>query len=223
MLSVSPGRRPLPSRGAITIGKLLAGCSAALMIFACTASPADISSTAVPQDVRALMAPTDTLLAYKAADLYGDGSRAAAIVVRHQVSDKSDYDFDSNPCDLVVLHQVNGKLIAADHSTKAVDCTYSDVARRAPAMSLNNELNVSPGSITFVNQQRHGWSSFEFAWSKGKSTWYLRRATASNVDSESNGTRATISYPKHLGWTPMSTVDPEATAEALEKQGKTNQ
>ena len=223
MLSLPPNCRPFPCRSAMVFGKLLAGCSAALMVFACTASPADNSSTAVPQDVRALIAPTDTLLAYKATDLYEDGSQAAVIVVRHPASEKSDYDFVSNPCDLVVLHQVNGKLIEADHSTKAVDCTYNYVARRAPAMSLNDDLKVSPGSITFVNQQRHGWSSFEFAWSKGKSTWHLHRATASNVDSENNGTQTTISYPQDLGWTPMSSVDPEAIAEVLEKQGKTKQ
>lgn len=223
MLSVSPDRRPLPHRGAMAITTLLAGCSAALMVFACTATPAETSSTEVPQDVRALVAPADTLLAYKAADLYGDGSQAAVIVVRHQASEKSDYDFDSNPCDLLVLHQVNGKLIEADHSTKVVDCTYNDVARRTPAMSLNDDLNVSPGSITFANQHRRGWNSFEFAWSKGKSAWYLHRATASNVDSENNGTQTTVSYPKDLGWTPISSVDPEAIAEVLEKQGKTKQ
>lgn len=223
MLSVSPDRRPLPSRGAMAIGKLLAGCSAAVTVFACTASPADTPSTAVPQEVRALVAPADTLLAYKASDLYGDGSQAAAIVVRHPAAEKSDYDFDSNPCDLVVLHQINGKLIEADHSTKAVDCTYNDVARHAPAMSLNDNLDVSPGSITFVNQQRHGWSSFEFAWSRDKGTWYLHRATASNVDSANNAMQTTISYPKDLGWTPMAAVDPEAIAEVLEKQGKKNE
>lgn len=221
MLSIFPDRGPLPCRGAMAIGKLLAGCSAALMVFACTASPANTSPRAVPQEVRALVAPTGTLLAYKPADLYEDGSQAAVIVVRHPASEKSDYD--SNPCDLVVLHRVNGKLIEADHSAKAVDCTYNDVARRAPAMSLNDDLDVSPGSITFVNQQRYGWSSFEFAWSKDKGTWYLRRATASSVDSENNGSQTTISYPKDLVWTPMSSVDPEAIAEVLEKQGKRNQ
>lgn len=222
MLSITRNHRPTTYRSAIILGKLLAGCSAALMVFACSASPADTSTTAVPQDVHALVAPTDTLLAYKATDLYGDGSQAAVIVVRHQASEKSDYDFDSNPCDLLVLHQVMGKLIEADHSTKAVDCTYNDVARHAPAMSLNDDLDISPGSITFVNQHRHGWSSFEFAWSKDKSTWYLHRATASKVDSKNNGTQTTISYPKDLGWTTMSSVDPEAIAEDLEKQGKTN-
>lgn len=220
MLSVSPAHRPLPCRGTMAIGKLLAGCGAALMVFACTASPADTSSAAVPQEVRALVASKDTLLAYKAADLYGDGSQAAVIVVRHPANEKS--DDDRNPCDLVVLHRVNGKLIEADHSAKAVDCTYNDIARRAPAMSLNDDLDVAPGSITFVNQQRYGWSSFEFAWSKDKGTWYLHRATASSVDSGNNGTQTTLSYPKQLGWTPMAAIDPDAIAEALEKQGKTN-
>lgn len=223
MLTVCPDCRPLPRRGAMAIGKLLAGCSAVVMAFACTAAPVSTSSTTVPQDVRALIAPTDTLLAYKAADLYGDDSWATVIVVRHYASEMSDLDFDSNPCDLVVLHQVNGKLTETDHSTKAVDCTYNDVARHAPAMSLNDDLHVAPGSITFVNQQRYGWSSVEFAWSKGKRAWYLLRATASNVDSENNGTQTTISYPKDLGWTPMSSTDPEAIAEVLERRGKTKQ
>lgn len=221
MTSIPPKRRTSRYRSIVVFGKRLVGCSAALMVFACAASPAPPSSTAVPQAVRALVAATDTLLAYKPADLYGDGSQAAVIVVRHPASEKSDYD--SNPCDLVVLHRVNGKLIEADHSAKAVDCTYNDIARRAPAMSLNDDLDVAPGSITFVNQQRYGWSSFEFAWSKDKGTWYLRRATASSVDSENNGTQTTLSYPKHLGWTPMAAIDPDAIAEALQKQGKTNQ
>lgn len=223
MLSVSPDRRPLPYRGAMAISKLLAGCSAALMVFACTASPANISPTAVPLDVRALLTPTDTLLAYKAADLYEDGSQAAVIVVRHPASEKSDYDFDSNPCDLVVLHQVNGKLLEADHSTKAVDCTYNDVARRAPAMSLNDNLTVSPASVVYVNQKDKGDSTFYFAWSKEKATWYLRRATASNPGSGNSVAHVSAIYPKDLGWTPMSSVDPEAIAEVLVKRGKTKQ
>lgn len=216
MLSVSP------DRGAMAIGKLLACCSAAVMAFACTATPVNTSSTTVPQDLGALIAPTDTLLAYKAADLYGDGSWAAVIVVRHPASEMSDLNFDHNPCDLRVLRRENGKIVEVDHSKKAVDCTYNDVERHAPAMSLNDYLTVSPESITFVNQQRHGWSSFEFAWSKDKSIWYLRRAAASNVDSD-NGSQTTISYPKDLGWTPMSSIDPEAIAEVLEKRGKTKQ
>ena len=223
MHSVSPERRPLPRCGAMAIGKLLAGCSAAVMAFACTAAPMNTSSTTVPQDVGALITPTDTLLAYKAADLYGDGSWAAVIVVRHPASEMSDLNFDHNPCDLRVLRRENGKIVEVDHSKKAVDCTYNDVERHAPAMSLNDYLKVSPGSITFVNQQRYGWSSFEFVWSKGKGTWYLRRATASNVDSENNGSQTTISYPKDLGWTPISSVDPEAIAEVLERRGTTKQ
>ena len=223
MLFVSPERLPLSRRGAMAIGKLPARCGAALMAFACTAAPVDNTSTTVPQDVRALIAPTDTLLAYKAADLYGDGSWAAVVVVRHPATEMSDLDFDHNPCDLRVLRRQNGKIVEVDHSKKAVDCTYNDVERHAPAMSLNDYLTVSPGNITFVNQQRRGWSSFEFAWSKGKGTWYLHRATASNVDSGNNGTQTTISYPKDLGWTPMASIDPDATAEVLERRGKTKQ
>lgn len=83
----------LSRRTAITFGNPLVGFSAALMVFACTAAPANTSSTSLPQDVSALIAPPDTLLAYKAADLYGDGSWAAVVVVRHPASEMSDYDF----------------------------------------------------------------------------------------------------------------------------------
>lgn len=225
MLSIPLDRPPLPCRGTMAIGKLLAGCSAALMVLACTASPADTSSTAVPQDVRALVAPTDTLLAYKATDLYGDGSWAAVIVVRHPATEMSDLDFDHNPCDLRVLRRQNGKIVEVDHSKKAVDCTYNDVERHAPAMSLNDYLKVSPASIVFINQKARGNSTFYFAWSQEKATWYLRRATATNVGdgADINDVRVTdvsASYPKNFGWTPMSSVDPDAMADILNKLAK---
>jgi hypothetical protein len=209
------------SRRSITLCKWLTSCGAALMVFACTAAPTDTSPTAVPKDVRALMASADTLLAYKTADLYGDGSQAAVIVVRHQTSKKSDYDFDSNPCELLVLRRENGKVVKADHSAKAVDCTYNDVARHAPSMSLNDNLAVSPASIVYVNQKDKGDSTFHFAWSKEKATWYLHRATASNPVSGTSAAHVSATYPKDFGWIPMSSVDPEAIAEVLEKQVKT--
>lgn len=218
MLPIPAHIRSHRSRGALVIGTL----AVCLITFACMAVPANTPSTAVPNDVRALVAPTDTLLAYKPADLYGDGSQAAVIVVRHEVDGKSDYDFDSNPCELLVLRQKNGKLAEADHSTKAVDCTYNDVARNSPAMSLNDNLTARPASIVYVNQKDKGDSTFYFAWSKEKKTWYLQRATASNPDGNSVA-NVSASYPGDFAWTPMASADPDAIAEILEKQGKTNQ
>ncbi|HEV2680900.1 MAG TPA: hypothetical protein VGV14_10410 [Rhodanobacter sp.] len=200
----------------------LAFC-AGLIGFGCTAAPAGVSQTEVPNDVRALVTPTDTLLAYKPADLYGDGTQAAVIVIRHQLSGKSDYDFDKNPCELVVLRRENGKLVEADRSTKAVDCTYNDIARNAPAMALNDNLTATPASIVYINQKDKGDSTFYFAWSKEKNTWYLQRATASNPNGSSVAASVSASYPKDFAWTLMSSVDPDAMAEILEKQGKTNE
>jgi len=200
-------------RGALLVGAMLVGHGA----IAAPSGPA----TAVPGDVSTLVASTDTLLAYKSADLYGDGTQAAVIVIRHPVNGKSDYDFDSNPCELIVLRRENGKLAETDRSTKAVDCTYNDVARNAPAMSLNDNLTVAPASIVYVNQKDKGDSTFYFAWSKEKNAWYLQRATASNLDG-SSVSNISASYPKNFAWTTMSSVDPDATAEILEKQGKTN-
>jgi hypothetical protein len=188
-------------------------------VITCVAAPAGTSPTTVPNDARALVRPTDTLLAYKPADLYNDGTQGAVIVIRRQVTGKSDYDFDNNPCELVVLRQENGKLGEADRSTKVVDCTYNDVARNAPAMSLNDNLAVTPASIIYINQKDKGDSTFYFAWSKEKNAWYLQRATASNPDG-SSVSNVSASYPKDFAWTPLSSVDPDAMTEILEKYGK---
>lgn len=127
-----------------------------------------------------------------------------------------------NPCDLLVLRRENGKLVELDHSKKAVDCTYNDVERRAPTMSLNEYLKVSPFSIVFTNQKARGNSTFYFAWSQQKAIWYLRRATATNVGSGTDINHVSVtdvsaSYPKNFGWTPMWAVDPDATADILNK------
>lgn len=172
-------------------------------------------STTVPAEVRALVAPADTLLAYKPADLFGDGTPAAVIVVRHPLGANNDYDFDNNPCELAVIHQVNGKLSVTDRSAKAVDCTYNDLARNASSMALNDNLIAGDGSIVYVNQKDRGDSSFYFAWSAQRHIWYLQRATASNL----HGTtvkNVSASYPKDFGWTTMSSTDPEAIADILE-------
>lgn len=209
-------RRP----SAMTLGKLIAGCSAGLMASAGMATPA---KTTVPADVRALVAPTDKVLAYKAADLYGDGILGAVLVVRHQASEMSDYDFENNPCELVVLRREDNRLVEVDHSKKTVDCTYNDVARNAPALSLNDNLTLAPGSIVYVNQKEKGDSTFYFAWSKAREAWYLQRVTASNPESDGDIAHVGAMYPKNLAWTPMSSVDPEAIAEALRKQGRTTE
>jgi hypothetical protein len=210
-------------RSTIRFGKLVTACGVCLAALACTASPTGTSSTKnIPDDLRAFVAPSDTLLAYKFADLYGDATTAAVIIIRHKTSEKSDYDFENNPCDLMVLRRKNGKLVEVDHSTKAVDCTYNDVARNAPAMSLNDNLSASPANIVYVNQKDKGDSSFQFSWSKDKSTWYLQRATASNPAGNSVATVG-AAYPTDFAWTPMSSVDPDAIAEILENQGKTTE
>jgi hypothetical protein len=189
-----------------------------LIASGCMAMPGPTPATDASQDLHAFVAATDTLLAYKAADLYQDGVEEAVIVVRHKISGKSDYDFDDNPCELLVLQRRSGKLIETDRSKEVVDCTYNDVARSAPAMSLNDNLSVAPGSITYINQKDKGDSTFYFAWSKEKSTWFLQRATASNPDG-SHVANVSASYPKDFAWTTMSAVDPDAIAQILEKHG----
>lgn len=208
-----------PLLGARILARWAMPWALGLATLTCTAATNEASLT-VPDDVRSLVTPTDTLLAYKTADLYGDGSWAAVIVVRHQASEMSADDFDHNPCDLLVLRRVNGDLAEVDRSSKTVDCTYNDVERHAPAMSLNDYLEVSPASITFINQKARGNSTFYFSWSKQKGAWYLRRAAATSVRNGDGATDVSVTevsatYPKNFGWTPMPSVDPEAIANIL--------
>lgn len=194
---------------------------ATLITSACNAAPVNAPTLDIPDDVRALVAPTDTLLAYKSADIYGDGTRAATIVVRHPVSGSNDYDFDSNPCELVILREENGTLAVVGRSTGAVDCTYNDVARNAKTMSLNDNLTARPGNVIYVNQKDKGYSSFHFAWSGQNHAWYLQRVTATYPDGV-NVAEASASYPEDFAWTTLSSVDPEAMAELLDKRGHTH-
>ena len=203
--------RSQPYRIALIAGAMLFGHDSV----AATSAP----PPALPDDVRALVASTDTLLAYKSADLYNDGMQSVVMVIRHPVTGKSDYDFDSNPCELVVLHRQNGKLAETDRSTKAVDCTYNDVARNAPALSLNDNLTLAPASIVYVNQKDKGDSTFYFAWSKEKNAWYLQRATASNPDG-THVSNVSASYPGKLPWATMSSLEPDAIAAVLAEQAK---
>ena len=200
--------------------KSILAFGASLTAFGCAAGQS-ASQTQAPGDVRALLAPTDVLLAYKTADLYGDGTAAAVIVVRHRIDGASDYDFDNNPCELVVLRREEGKLVEAARSKKAVDCTYNDIARNAPAMSLEDNLSLATARITYANQKAKGDSTLYFAWSKDKNSWYLQRATTSNADGNTV-VKESASYPKDFSWTTMATLDPEALAEVLDRQENTS-
>jgi hypothetical protein len=188
---------------------------ASLVVIACAAATSNRVET-IPADVLTFVSPTDTLLAYKASDLYNDGLPAAVIVVRHLSDERTDGDFNNNPCELIVLHQVHGVLSKVDHSNKAVDCTYNDLARGAPTMALDENLTAAPGSIVYVNQKSKGNSTFYFALSRKLSRWYLQRATAA-VPEEDDVKMLSAAFPKDFARTPMAAVDPEALVEILAK------
>jgi hypothetical protein len=188
---------------------------ASLVAIACAAATANRVEN-IPADVLAFVSPTDTLLAYKASDLYNDGLPAAVIVVRHLSDEKFGGDFNNNPCELIVLHQVRGVLSKVDHSSKAVDCTYNDIARNARTMTLSENLTAAPGSIVFVNERSKGDSTFYFALSKKRNCWYLKRATAA-FPTENDFRIVSASYPANFSWTLMSAVDPEALADIVDK------
>lgn len=166
-------------------------------------------------DVARFVGPNDTLLAYQSGDLFGPGLPGAVLIVRHPIPDGA-YDFDRNPCDLVIL---KGKGTSATQFAKGsttVDCVYNDLNKRLGPLALNDNVEIKPGSIIFINQKDRGADRFYFRYSTARPDWYLERVTTAfpGVDGI---TTEEASYPAHFGWTPLSQVSPRALAKVLSK------
>lgn len=179
-------------------------------------TPADPPSTNVPDNIRALLAPSDTLLAYKAVDSLGGGGKGAVIVIRHALTD----DRLHNPCDLKVLQKKNDAFVMVSSSNQVAECIYNDLARRASEMVLDDNLHVKTQEITWSNEQVRGHTTYTFAYSSTKSSWYLRRAEATFVENAESGDgvdvyKEVVNYPGDIAWIAMPDFNSGAIRKAL--------
>ncbi|SDF64991.1 hypothetical protein [Dyella sp. 333MFSha] len=168
-----------------------------------------------PAEVIHFLGPDDTLLAYRAGELFGAGLSGAVIIVRHPVPDEA-YDFDKNPCELIVLKGEGRTLSKFATGTTVVDCVYNDLNKRLGSMALNDLVSIGSGSFSFINQKERGTDGFYFRYSVTRAQWYLERATATFMGAEGITSEEAL-YPRDFGWTSLSDVSPENVARALNK------
>lgn len=169
-----------------------------------------------------LVAPEDVLLAHKSMDLTGDNELDAVIVVRHPVP-KEPFDYSENPCELRVLHGGRGSYTVSATSTKAVDCTNIDFAKKIATQpdDLNEYLETGPGTITYTNQYTRSTSIYSFNFSKERNTWFLKSATNNYSRDSASGAnlenvRETAQFPRDIEWIPMRDFDPRKLEQAFE-------
>lgn len=168
-----------------------------------------------PAEVRQFVGPNDTLLAYQKGDLFGAGMPGAVLVVRHPIPDEA-YEFDKNPCELIVLKGEGQELSQFTKGTTTVDCVYNDLNKTLGSMALNDRVTIKSGSFSFTNQKDRGADRFYFRYSATKAQWYLVRATAT-FPGAGGITTEEATYPNDFGWTSLSDVSPDGLAKALEK------
>lgn len=171
--------------------------------------------TSPPADVSRFVGPKDTLLAFQEGDLFGPGMPGAVLIVRHPVPDKP-YDFDQNPCELIVVKGTGPSASQFTRGTTTVDCVYNNLNKTLGALALNDLVAIKPGSFSFTNQKDRGADGFFFRYSAMKAEWYLERAIATFPGEDGIVTEEAI-YPRDFKWTSLSDVSPEELAKALQK------
>jgi hypothetical protein len=179
----------------------------------------------VPENIASFVGDDKALLAYKSVD-DGKEGKTVALIVRHPAGpdprlDMWGGDHIALSCELILLHEEGGNLRETGRSGAAVDCENNHINRRATHLELNEQLELSPATVRFMNDNIRGGSySYAFAYDNGK--WRLSGATTfykSGYD-EVDGVQITkedITYPKDFGVISMEAFDHEDISDALAK------
>jgi len=163
----------------------------------------------------ALVPDGATLLAHEVIDLNGDGQSDGVLVFRNENSAQGE-----NPCELLVaVHQGEGFTVQA-HSRHIVECTYNQVAARAK--SLQENLAVNDGVITYTNQLEKGTSVYSFAYDAKRGAWHLVEATNAypqynEAQDRTEVVREVVRSPGDVPWGALDAFDPEALGDAFKK------
>jgi hypothetical protein len=189
---------------------------ASTALLAVSASYAHSGSQSVPVFAKPFAAEGDVILAAKATPALMGGAPGAVIIVRHALG----ADRSTNPCDLLILEGEQGHLSTVTSSRRVVDCQYNDIARRAEAMGLNDNLVIGPNEITYSNVLDKGGASYTFTYETGKA-WRFSRAESTHVSPDESGEvavyRSVVSYPKDIPLVLIETFEPKALRELVER------
>jgi hypothetical protein len=190
---------------------------ASTALLAVSASYAHSGSQSVPVFAKPFAAEGDVILAAKATPALMGGAPGAVIIVRHALgADKS-----TNPCDLLILEGEQGHLSTVTSSRRVVDCQYNDIARRAEAMGLNDNLVIGPNEFTYSNVLDKGGASYTFTY-EPREAWRFSRAESTHVSMDESGGiavyRSTVSYPEDASFVSIEAFDPKALRDSLYKR-----
>lgn len=181
-----------------------------------SALAANAPAGTAPEAIRALLSSTDNLLAYQPLNSLGSNGEAAVIVVRHALAG----DRSHNPCDLMVLRKERDRFVVVSSSNRAVECVYNSITRRAGELSLDGQLRVTPGKISWSNELSKGHAAYTFAYASDISSWYLQCAEVTFVENARSGDSIDVykevaSYPGDFARIAMSDFNPASIRKAL--------
>lgn len=186
-------------------------------------------STTVPDDVRKVLANDDLVLAYKKGNLTDDGVEGLVVAVYHGARFADTFRRDArNHCSLIVFSRHADTWKETTRSATAVDCVHNTLMDSPEEMRYVDDLQVSPGTMTWSNQDVGSNQTFDFAYDKQRRNWYVRSMRQGyGVDSEDPdgpmGVRhGEITSPHDLPLTPMSELDAEQWQAVLEKHSRTD-
>lgn len=193
-----------------------------------TADAAPATGTTIPEDVGSLVESHREVLAYRDVKINDVGDRLVVLVTRWQIAGpepakaKSEWDVEY-ACELALFQSSQGRLAAIARNRKVVDCEYNHINRVASRLELDDQLNVSPTKITFLNDNIRGGSysySFELKdgkWRAGKAVSYYVDPMASAEAEEVVVAREIATYPKDFEYISLEGFDPDDISEALSR------
>lgn len=178
-----------------------------------------------PGPVASLIEPGKALLAYKSVP-DGSGGEVVAIVLRSPGESEPEgaTSWDervSYTCELLMVNVRGATAWITGRSASVVDCDWNEFNRRAPTLGLNDGIELSPNSVTFLNENPRGGSySYTFAFSGG--VWHLESATRFYKDDDRSSHGVVIAkeeaaFPKDFGLISMERFDPDHIDRALMK------
>ncbi|UPG84884.1 hypothetical protein L2Y94_16395 [Luteibacter aegosomatis] len=180
----------------------------------------------VPAAIRSLVEPGRQVLAYRSVKTNDEGDQLVALVTRWQTRGpdpaKAESEWDVEyACELALFESKDGKLVAVGRNGKVVDCEYNHINRVAAELELNDQLEVSPTSVTFLNDNIRG-GSYSYSFKSSRGSWHASGAVSYYVDHAASAeadevvvAREKASYPRDFKYMPMDGFDPDDIHDAL--------
>lgn len=185
----------------------------------------------VPAAIRSLVEPGRQVLAYRSVKTNDEGDQLVALVTRWQTRGpdpaKAESEWDVEyACELALFESKDGKLVAVGRNGKVVDCEYNHINRVAAELELNDQLEVSPTSVTFLNDNIRG-GSYSYSFAKAEGKWHVAGALSYYEDPSPGNAEVTmvkeqVSYPADFGYISMQEFDRASLRGAMRRSRTTD-